>query len=207
MVISLLAYVATFSRQLYPGRSYFFRVTTLSQQLLFWSRYFVSASLFCWEASFSEQSLFRGSYFFRINTFLRAKPLPSSHFLRIGSFTGSSLEQFLSGIATFLVEDLSRNRIKNIYKSAAFSKQVLLRRINFFRRATFWEKASFSEKQYFALPPFSGMLPLYSSYFFKNVTFWSSYLFRRATSSQHFFRRVITSQLRGFSRATLPFIS
>ena len=97
--------------------------------------------------------------------------------------------------------------VKNIYKSATFSKQVLLRSINFFRRATFWEKASFSEKQYSALPPFSGKRPLYSSYFFKNVTFCSSYLFRRATSSQHFFRRVITSQLRGFSRATLPFIS
>ena len=192
--------------RLFQG-SFILGEATSSELLPCHNSYFFGADISSVHLFFVEKLLFRGSYFFRINTFLRAKPLPSSHFLRIGSFTGSSLEQFLSGIATFLVEDLSRNRIKNIYKSAAFSKQVLLRSINFFRRATFWEKASFSEKQYFALPPFSGMLPLYSSYFFKNVTFWSSYLFRRATSSQHFFRRVITSQLRGFSRATLPFIS
>ena len=174
MVISLLAYVATFSRQLYPGRSYFFRVTTLSQQLLFWSGYFVSASLFCWEASFSEQSLFRGSYFFRINTFLRAKPLPSSHFLRIGSFTGSSLEQFLSGIATFLVEDLSRNRIKNIYKSAAFSKQVLTAQHQLFQKSYILGKSQFFRKEILRITSF-----FWNATFIQQLLFQERYLLKQ----------------------------
>ena len=47
--------------------SYFFRVTTSAQQLLFRSSYFFrTASLFY---SFLEQSLFRRSYFFRITSF------------------------------------------------------------------------------------------------------------------------------------------
>ena len=73
IAISLLTYVATFSGQLYFGRSYF----TLFQSNYFDTAVTFSGQLFlqnsCCFSPFSEQSFFRSSYFFRIASFLERK--------------------------------------------------------------------------------------------------------------------------------------
>ena len=69
IAISPLAYVATFSGQLYFGRSYFF---TLFQSNYFDTTVTFSGQLFLF-SPFSEQSLFRRSYFFRIASFSERK--------------------------------------------------------------------------------------------------------------------------------------
>ena len=93
IAISPLAYVATFSGQLYFGRSYFFTlfqsnyfdttVTFLGQPHLQKSCFF----LFFRTVTFSQKLFFQNSFFFG------AKLLQSSHFLRIRS----SLRQLLFG--------------------------------------------------------------------------------------------------------------
>ena len=94
IAISLLAYVATFSGQLYFGRSYFFTLfqsnyfdttVTVSGQLflassccflLFQNSHFFGTAISSEQllfSPFSEQSLFRRSYFFRIASFSERK--------------------------------------------------------------------------------------------------------------------------------------
>ena len=83
--------------------SHFFRVTTLTQQLLFRSSYFFRAAAFFEELLFQNSHFFRSRYFFRIATF------PSSYLLR----RESSLGQLLFGTAYFLAEELFRIKISN----------------------------------------------------------------------------------------------
>ena len=113
IAISLLAYVATFSEQLYFGRSYLFTLfqsNFLTQQLLFRGSYFFrTAAVFSFfrTVTFSQELFFQNSFFFG------AKILQSSHFLRIGG----SLRQLLFATAFFLEELL---RIKVSKKSYFF---------------------------------------------------------------------------------------
>ena len=97
IAISLIACVATFSRQLYFWRSYFFTLfqsdyldttVTFSEQLFFRAAAFFS---FFRTVTFSYQLFFQNSFFFR------AIILQSSHFLRIRS----PLWQLLFGTAVF----------------------------------------------------------------------------------------------------------
>ena len=98
IAISPLAYVATFSGQLYFGRSYFFT--------LFQSNYFDTTVTFTEQLFFQNSCcflLFQNSHFFTGVIFsemllFRRKILQSSHFLRIGG----SLQQLLFGTAIFL---------------------------------------------------------------------------------------------------------
>ena len=109
MAISLLAYVATFSGQLYFWRSsssHVFRITISTQQLIFRSRYFFRAAAFFEELLFQYCYLFAAVNFSESN-FFRAKLLLSSHFLRIED----SLGQLLFGTGTFLAEDFFRINI------------------------------------------------------------------------------------------------
>ena len=138
--------------------SHFFRVTTLTQQLLFRSMYFFRAAAFLRSSLFLEQSLFSKQLSFQSSYFSRAKHLPSGHFLRIES----SLWQLLFRTATILAVVLFKIKISTeelLFYPQKSSKQILLHRINFFRKATFWKIANFSEKQNCALPTFSGKLP------------------------------------------------
>ena len=78
IVISLLAYVATLSGQLYFGKSYFF---TLFESNYFDTTVTFSEQLFlensCIYSPFSEQPLFCKSFFFRNNFLFGEKLLPS----------------------------------------------------------------------------------------------------------------------------------
>ena len=107
--------------------SLFFRVTTSTQQLLFWGSYFFRiAAVFSFfrTVTFSQELFFQNSFFFG------AKILQSSHFLRIGG----SLQQLLFGTAIFS-EELFRIKI---------SKKELL-----FQSRYFCTASTFSEKLYF----------------------------------------------------------
>ena len=138
LAISLLAYVTTFSGQLYFRRNYFFT--------LFQSNCFRAGAVFSFfrTVTFSQELFFQNSFFFG------AKILQSSDFLRIAS----SLPQLLSGTAIFLEELF---RIKTSKKRATFSKQVLLHSINLFKK-THFGKNWFFRKWISALPTFSGEL-------------------------------------------------
>ena len=65
--------------------SYFFRVTTLTQQLLFRSSYFFTTASFL-RSSFFRTITFSHQLFFQNSFFFRVKLLQSSHFLRKGSY-------------------------------------------------------------------------------------------------------------------------
>ena len=107
---SLLAYVATFSRQLYFGRSYFF---TLFQSNYFDATVTFSVQLFLQNScfffffrtvTFSQELFFQNSFFFGV------KLLQSSHFLRIGS----SLWQLLFGTVIFFRGTVQRYLLKQL---------------------------------------------------------------------------------------------
>ena len=113
IAISLLAYVATLSGQVYFRRSYFF---TLFQSDYFDTTVNFPEQLFLQRNRFFRISFSRGvTYlqhflFFQSSYFFRVKLLASSHFLRI--------VQLLFETATFLAEDLLGIKIstKLIYR-------------------------------------------------------------------------------------------
>ena len=140
MPISLLAYLRLFQDSFVFGEttsSHFFRVTTSTQQLLFRSSYFFRAYLLLLRSSFSEQSLLRSSYFFQSSCFFRAKLLPNSHHLRIGSYLG----QLPFGTATFLEEILFGIMIS--------TEELLFQSRHLCKASTFSEKLYFGEKLIF----------------------------------------------------------
>ena len=114
--------------------SSFFRITTSTNQLLFWGSYFFRmAAVF----SFFRTITFSQELFFQNNFFFGGKILQSNHFLR----TRGSLQQLLFGTAIFSKE---RFRIK-ISKKATFSEQEFLHSINLFRKAMFWKTLIFQK--------------------------------------------------------------
>ena len=162
--------------------SLFFRVTTSTQQLLFWGSYFFrTAAVFSFfrTVTFSQELFFQNSFFFG------AKILQNSHFLRIGG----SLQQLLFGTAIFS-EELFRIKISKkelLFQSryfctaSTFSEKLHFRITYFFWRAVFLEQL-FSQKT-----PLPQQLRFEKSYFF----------------TTYFFRRVTISQLRFVSTDTL----
>ena len=144
--------------------SHFFRVTTLTQQLLFRDSCFFPLfqnSHFFAGVIFSEQLLFR------------SENSTEQHFLRRGDF----LKQLLFGTAIFF------GRTKKISK-----KELLFQ--SFLTALTFSEKLYFG-KNYFSENHFPHYLLFLESCLFRAITFskgtsfYNSYLFRRATFLQH----------------------
>ena len=109
MVIFLLAYLATFSGQLYFRRSYFFvtfRVTALTQELLFQSSYFFRTAAFLrssvFEKVISLQLVIYSEYLiFRSETSTEHPLLENGKFFRSVTFWNSH----------FLAEELRRIKI------------------------------------------------------------------------------------------------
>ena len=138
--------------------SHFFRVTTLTQQLLFRSSYFFrTAAVFSFfrAVSFSQELFFQNSFFFR------AKILQGSHFLRIGS----SLWQLLFGIAIFFSEELFRIKL--------YKKELHFQSRYFCTPSTFSEKLCISEK----------LINFRITYFFWRALFLEQILFQKTLLS------------------------
>ena len=155
MAISLLGHGATFSGQIYFWRNYFFTflhknyfdtTVTFLKQLLLQSFYFLRSFLL------ENSHHFTAVIFPRIAIFFRARLLPSSHFLRIGSSLGQAVFQTL----TFLMDKLFR--IKTFQKRYFFEPGTSVQH-RLFQKSYFLEKVNFSEKQYFTLSIFPVQLP------------------------------------------------
>ena len=139
MAFSLLAYLATFSGQLYFLRRFFIytSLTTLTLQLLFRSNYFFRA------AAFFKEFLFRKSHFlaavifseyliFRNETCIEQPLCENKKLFRAVNFRNSF----------FLVELLLRINIST--EKPLWSKQVRLHGISLlFLEATFFEQSLF----------------------------------------------------------------
>ena len=117
--------------------SHFFRVTTLTQQLLFRSMYFFRAAAFLRSSLFLEQSLFSKQLSFQSSYFSRAKHLPSGHFLRIES----SSWQLLFRTATILAVVLFKIKIS--------TEELLFPSRYFCTGLTFSEKLHFGKQLIF----------------------------------------------------------
>ena len=111
--------------------SHFFRATTSTTQLLFQSSCFLRISFFRTVIPHSSYFFFQNDYFFSAN------PLPSSHFLRIGTSLGQSLFR----TATFLTEGLFRIKIS--------IEELLFRTRCFYTASTFSEELHFGKKLIF----------------------------------------------------------
>ena len=108
---------------------HFFRVTTSTQKLLFWSSYFFRDAIFSRNFLFKNSHLFAAVIFFRIATlseqkFYRQPLLENRYFFRADSFLNTEL---------FGVETVYN---KDIFRRGTFLNQMLLH--NFFRKVTFW---------------------------------------------------------------------
>ena len=156
--------------------SRFFRVTTSTQQLLFRDSYFFrTAAVFSFfrTVTFSQKLFFQNSFFFG------AKILQSSHSLR----TGSSLRQLLFGAAIFF-----GGTLKGYLKKSYFFKAGTSAQHQPFQKSYILEKTDFVENQF----PHYYLLFLENclsraTTFWKDHTFYRSYLFKRATFLQHAF--------------------
>ena len=159
--------------------SRFFRITTSTQQLLFRGSYlFRTTAVFSFfrTVTFSQELFFQNSFFFG------AKILQSSHFLKIGG----SLQQLLFGTATFSEE---------LFKIKISKKELLFQSRYFYTASAFSEKLHLGKKLIFQ----KSNIPLYllfleschfrATAFSKDATFYSRYLFRRATFLQHTFSK------------------
>ena len=161
----LLAYVAFFSGQLhfcadyFLHSSYFINVISWIRQLLFSEQLYLLSNYFFGVVSFLEQPPFL-SISFQISCFFRAKPSPSSCFLRINSSLGQLFFQnshFFGGRVTFSWH-VPLHSIKFL-RTATFSPKLLLRQRYLlvkliFQKSCFLEVVIFSENEYSAAAVF-----------------------------------------------------
>ena len=201
MAISLLAHV-TFSGQLYFGRSYLevtaFRVTTLTQQLLF-----------------------LGSYFFRASACFEELLFQNIHFIAAVIFSQLLLFQSETSTEQPLLENRKFFRVVTFRNNYLFGGGIVWNKVSteelLFRSRYFCTASTFSEELYFGkklisqkrnIPHytfFSGELPFQSGYFFKRRYLLQQLPFqKRYFLTTYFFRRVTISLLRFLSTATLP---
>ena len=202
MAISLLAYVVTFSGQLYFRRSYLevtaFRVTTLTQQLLF-----------------------LGSHFFRASACFEELLFQNSHFIAAVIFSQQLLFQSETSTEQPLLENRKFFRVVTFRNNYLFGGGIVWNKVSteelLFRSRYFCTASTFSEELYFGkklisqkrnIPHytfFSGELPFQSGYFFKRRYLLQQLPFQKSCFlTTYFFRRVTISLLRFLSTATLP---
>ena len=181
MMMSLLAYVATFSKQLHFWRIYFFTVSTSSEQLD------IKSNQFDIKITFSKQLFLQSCYFFGTANFSDLSVLLSSVFSEQLRFQSEASTQHLTvenrqlfRTATFSENELVQN--KNIYIRSTFLKQILLYSIKVFRKATFSTK-----------------LILQKTYLLKN-----NYSVRKGTCWKQIFQRSNIQQLNFSEESTFP---
>ena len=163
---------------------HFIRVTTSTQRLLFRSSYSFRAAGFFKELHFQNSHLFAAvifpeQLFFQSKPSTEQQPRENRKFFRAVIFRNSYL--FDGGVV----------QNKEIYRTATFSKQVLLHSMNILGKAAFWKKLIFQKSNIPYYPIFM------ESYIFRAATFQKSYFF-----TTYLFRTVTNSQLRFLPTAT-----
>ena len=192
--ISLIACAVNFFRSSFilgeATSSDFFKVTTSTQQLLFRSSYFFRA------ASYFEELLFQKSCFFATAIFseqllFQSEGLPSSQFLRIGSF----LSQFV-GTATFSMKELVQN--KDIYRKTIFIEAGTSTLQELFQNRYFFNKGTFSKEVFFHMNYNN------NQYYYCIIISLVSYfhVFQNSYFLEKFFRKAIFRITYSFWRAT-----
>ena len=153
----------TFSECVLCHNSYIFGAAIFSEQLLF--------------SPFSEQSLFRNSYFsvqllFQNENFTEQPRLQNEKFFMAATFRNNCFCLF---------------RIKISEKELLFQGRHLVHRNGFFGKTTIWKKLTFQKTNISHFLLFLEGCFFKVATFSKDGTFYSSYLFRRATFTQHTF--------------------
>ena len=119
--------------------SYFFRVTTSTQQLLFRISYFFRAAAFFFEELFFQNShFFRSSYFFRKATFSERNFYPAATFWEWKFFRAVTFQN-----SYLLAEELFRIKIST--EELPFRSRYFCTASNFIRKDTFWKKLIFQK--------------------------------------------------------------
>ena len=144
-----------FSEQLHFRRTYFFIVSTSSQQLVLQSNKLDK------NVTFSEYLFLQSCYFFWIAFFKNCQFFSVEFFFQ----NNNSLEWNFFRADTFSEDKPVQN--KDIYRGATFSKQVLLYSIKYFRTAAFSTK-----------------VPFKNSYYFRKATFWKQLMFQKSNIPQ-----------------------
>ena len=201
ITISLLAYLVTLSGELYFRKSCFFRLhqsnyidttVTFLEQLFLHSNCLFFEKLCFWKSHFLAAVIFSEYLIFRSEVSTKQLILENRKFFRTVLF----------GTPTILVEELCRINISKeelLFRSGCFCAASAFSEERDFRRNYFFQKRNIPHKLFFLE---SHLLRAVT--FPKDVTFYNRYLFKKATFSQHIlFRRVIISQLRFVSTATL----
>ena len=159
-------------------------MTTSTQQLLSRSSYFFRTAAFLRSSSSRtvtfSQLLFQNSFFFQSKTSTEQRLLANRKLFRAVNLRNSYL--FGAGIA----------QKKEIYRSATFSKQVLLHSIIIFRKATYWKKLIIQKSNTLYYILFLESCLFRAVTFSKDATFYSIYLFRRAAFLQDTFSEELT---------------
>ena len=156
---------------------------------------FLRSSIF--RTVFSSQHLFFSKELhFQSKISTKQPPLENGYFFKTVTFRNSYL---LGG-------GIAQN--KDIYRRPTFSKQVLLHSINFFRRDSFWKKLNFQKSNTLYYLLFMESCLSRASIFSKDLTIYSSWLFRGATFSQHaFLEELLFHSYASFPQLQLLFFS
>ena len=194
MVISLLAYLATFLGQLYFLRSYFF---THLQSNCFHTTVTLSEQLFLQSSCFFEELRFRKS------RFLAAVIFSEQLIFRSKTSTEHPLIENMNSYENMAVTFWNSHFFGGeITQNKVFTEELLCRNSTSAQHQLFqksyFEKANFSEKKYSAFSIFLESYLFRATIFSKGTTVYNSYLFRRATSHKILFQKSF------FFTATLP---
>ena len=159
--------------------SHFFRVTTLTQQLLFQGSYFFRTAAVFSFFTFSEQSLLQQELYFQNSFFFDRKFYRAVTSWEEEVLYGNCFSELL-----FFSEKLLRIKISkksNFFKAGTSTPHQLI------QKSYILEKTDYSENQFPHYLLFLESCLFRASTFSKDAAFYKSYLFRRATFLQHTF--------------------
>ena len=172
MVIYLLAYIATFSGQIFSGEATLLQSNYFdTQHLLFRSSYFFRVSAFFEELLFEKSHFFAPVLFFRIETSTGQQLLEKRKFFRAVTFRNSYLFGGRISYNNDIGTSAQHQRFQKSYilQKNQFSRTAIFCITYFFWRATFLERLFFQKTLPSIAATFSEELH------FHNVLFQKSY--------------------------------
>ena len=183
MAMFFLPYVVTLLAQLHSKRNYFFTVNTFAEQLLLQNNQFdaklLSRSNYLFRAAtFLEHVFFLlSSYSIEIVSLFRAKFLPTSYFLRMGSSLGQLVFQNNYSLGKQICSEYRYLQKSFFFEAGTSTKHQIFQNSCFFNKVT-WAKWALFQNSYFSrnvtfnvTSTFTGELLFQSSFFLKRAIF------------------------------------